>query len=108
MTLFYLMVGHALCDFTFQTQPMADGKNRHKIPTNIPPGAIPQTVWPYWLSAHALIHGGMVAWVTGNLYLGLAETVLHWMIDFAKCENWTGIHTDQSLHVGCKLLWWWL
>jgi hypothetical protein len=36
----------------------------------------------------------------------LAETVVHWLIDLGKCEKWYGIHTDQALHVACKLLWW--
>jgi hypothetical protein len=104
---FALLVGHALADFPLQTDAMAAGKNRNRAidPAKIPPGATLQVVWPYWLASHALVHGGVVALITGSVTLGVAETVLHWMIDFAKCENWTGIHTDQGLHIGCKLLW---
>lgn len=104
---FWLITGHALADFALQTPPMASGKNRHRKvdPIDIPPGQRVQVVWPYWLTSHALIHAGMVALITGSAALGLAEGVLHWVIDFAKCESWTGIHEDQALHVLCKLAW---
>jgi hypothetical protein len=48
----------------------------------------------------------MVAVITGVWWLGLAEMVLHWVTDYAKCEGWIGFHTDQGVHVGSKLLWW--
>jgi hypothetical protein len=35
----------------------------------------------------------------------MAETVLHWLIDFGKCEKWYSIHVDQGLHLLCKALW---
>jgi hypothetical protein len=101
--LFYLLVGHALADFVFQAGPMATEKSRHsrtELQLQVP--------WYYWLSAHSLIHGGLVAFITGSLALGIAETIVHWLIDYAKCEHWTSIHTDQLLHVLCKVLWWWL
>lgn len=105
VSFFWLLVGHALADFPLQGDFIARGKNRHVKPTYIPPGQTPQTIWPYCLSAHALIHAGFVAAITGSFALGLAELVLHWLIDFAKCESWTGIHSDQALHVACKILW---
>ncbi len=108
MTLFFqLICGHALADFSLQSDDMAKGKNRNRPVdiSKIPPGQKPMVIWPYWLTSHALIHGGMVGLITGNWWLGLAETLIHWAIDFAKCENWTGIHTDQALHVVCKALW---
>jgi len=107
-TLFFLLVGHAVADFALQSDAMAKGKNRNrKIDlTKIPPEQKVMTVWPYWLTSHALIHGGVVALITGIWWLGLLEAGIHWCIDFAKCENWTGIHTDQGLHIACKFLWW--
>jgi hypothetical protein len=57
------------------------------------------------LAAHAIIQGGVVAVVTGLPVLGLAEAVLHWLIDFGKCEGWFGFNADQTLHVACKALW---
>lgn len=104
MTLFALLIGHAFADFVFQTESMAKGKNRHNK-TIPPPNAKYQPCWMYWLSAHALVHGGIVWLITGNVWLGLAETIVHWCTDFGKCENWYGIHTDQSIHLVSKIIW---
>lgn len=101
--LFALIIGHALCDYPLQGDPMAIGKNRHIPPRNVPPGQKVCTIWPYWLTAHALIHAGAVWLITGNVWCALAELILHWWIDFAKCENWTNIHADQALHIVCKV-----
>ena len=107
-TLFALFIGHAFADFVFQTEWIAKNKNRHAGP---PAGYDPklhgpvQTVWPYVLTAHALVHGGIVWIITGNVWLGLAETICHWMIDFWKCEKWYGIHEDQFAHAICKVVW---
>ena len=108
--LFLLLASHALVDFTFQTEWIAKNKNRHAggKPSGYDPalhGPL-QTVWPYVLSAHAFQHGLGVYLATNSLGLGLAETAAHWAIDFGKCERWYGIHTDQWLHIGCKVLWW--
>lgn len=103
--LWWLSVGHAFSDFVLQSEWMARAKNRHR-PTSPPPGQTPQTVWPYVLTAHALMHGGVVALATGSVRLGVAEAVLHWCIDFGKCENWYGIHADQGMHWLCKIAWW--
>ena len=98
--LFWLVVGHAVSDFSLQGEAMAKFKNRrnhrdHKL--------VPH--WLYWSSAHALEHGAFVALVTGSIVLGLCETLSHWAIDFGKCEGRCGPHTDQWLHLGCKVLW---
>jgi predicted DNA repair protein MutK len=98
-----LACGHAFADFALQSDLIAKGKNRHTPAFNVPTGQTLQTIWPWVLSAHAAIHAGTVMLITGSLVVGLSEFVLHWIIDFAKCENWTGIHTDQTLHLICKL-----
>jgi len=106
--LFYLLCGHSLADFSLQTDIMAKGKNRNR-PENrsaVPPGQQYAPTWGYWLTSHALIHGMFVGYITGVWWLGLAEFVAHWIIDFGKCENWYGLHVDQGLHVSCKILWW--
>ena len=54
-------------------------------------------------AAHALIHGGAVYLITGQLVYGLIETVSHWLIDFAKCEGKISMHVDQALHILLKL-----
>lgn len=101
---FALLIGHALADYPLQGDATAKGKNRNNPPHGIPPGQKPCAVWFHYLTAHALIHAGFVWAITGYVWLGVAEFVLHWFIDFAKCENLTDPHTDQILHVGCKLL----
>ncbi len=102
-TFFLLLAGHAFADFAVQPEPMALGKCRRFKPA--PELAAGWPKWWYWLSAHALVHGGAVALITGNWWLGLAEFGIHWVIDFAKCEGWTAIHADQGLHVVTKVAW---
>ena len=87
---------------------MAKGKARKAKLEYIQDGRKYILFWPYWLSAHALIHGGAVWLITGNMSLGLIEVILHWIIDFAKCEGWTNIHIDQLLHMICKAVYVWL
>lgn len=101
---FGLVASHAVCDFALQPDAMAKGKNRHNR-TTPPPGAKFQHSWPYWLSAHAMVHGAGVYLVTGMWWLGLAEAFCHAAIDFNKCENRYGIGTDQALHYACKAAW---
>lgn len=103
--LWWLLVGHAVADFWAQSDALAQMKNRNRPNTRVPPGQKPQVMWPYALSAHALMHGAAVSLITGSVVLGLAETGAHWCIDFGKCENWYGIHLDQALHLACKVLW---
>jgi hypothetical protein len=102
--LFLFLVAHAIADFGLQSSNMAKFKNKHNVPTNIPKGQKLVSVWQYYLSAHALIHGGIIYFVSGNFILGLIETLSHWIIDYIKCENITNPHIDQILHIICKVL----
>ena len=99
--LFLLIAGHALGDFILQSEAMGSGKNRNDHVHTKQESLFP--VWYYWLSAHALVHGGIVFLITNNLLFGVIETLLHWMTDFAKCEGWIGMHQDQGIHIGCKV-----
>lgn len=109
--LFFLLAGHALMDYSLQNDVMAACKCRRT--TNPVQQAVP---WYYWLTAHALLHGAavgvIVQWSGADYHIavviGLAETILHWFIDFGKCEKLYSIHIDQGLHVLCKVVWWWL
>jgi len=96
-TLFLLIAGHALADYPLQGDFLAKAKNRR----------IPMPGVPFWqaLGAHALIHGGVVAIVTGIWWLGLCEAVAHAVIDDAKCTGKIGFNADQAFHVACKVLW---
>jgi hypothetical protein len=105
---FYLLAGHALADFPLQGDAMASCKCRNaKHPAA---GSVP---WYIWLTAHALVHGGTVAvlarflGVDPNLalWVGVAETVIHWFIDYGKCLKLYGAVVDQVLHVLCKAVW---
>ena len=113
--LLFLLAGHALMDYALQTDPMAVCKCRrsnHPLQQSVP--------WYYWMTAHALLHGAtvgvLIRWGYGdlwgdavwNLALGfaVAETIAHWLIDYGKCEKFISIHTDQALHVLCKVAWW--
>ncbi len=101
----WLLVGHAVADFWAQGQVMATSKNRH-MPIPVPPEMVRfYPAWPYWMTVHALIHGGAVALVTQSVPLGVAETVAHWGIDFGKCERWYNFHVDQALHIAFKVAW---
>ncbi|MBU6301584.1 MAG: DUF3307 domain-containing protein [Verrucomicrobia bacterium] len=99
---FALLIGHMLADYPLQTEFMAVGKN-HRKPRPLP-GGLAQTrgVWVHCLTAHALVHAGVVWVITGSVTLALLETVLHWIIDFVKSEGWTNLHVDQILHLLCK------
>jgi hypothetical protein len=105
--LFKLLAGHALGDYALQGEFIATNKNRHFKPKGYDPAlhGPQQTIWPYVLTSHALIHGLFVYLATASIGLGIAETCAHWLIDFAKCEKWFGIHIDQALHLICKVLW---
>jgi hypothetical protein len=96
-TFWWLLVGHAVCDYPLQGDFLARGKN-HKAP-------LPGVPWYQCLAAHALIQGGAVALTTGSVALGVAEAAAHGVIDFGKCSGWYGFNTDQVLHIFCKLAW---
>jgi hypothetical protein len=95
--LFLLLAGHALGDYAFQSDFLAEAKNRHT--------EIGAEYWVAALPAHALIHGVLVFAITGSVALGLAETVAHGIVDWCKSEGWIGFRADQGLHALCKILW---
>lgn len=98
---FKLLVAHATADFVLQSEAVGRGKNRHSDIHYGKTFSFPK--WYYWLSAHALVHGGLVYLITNSLLLGVIEVVSHWCIDFAKCEGLIGFNQDQALHIGFKI-----
>lgn len=105
--LFFLFLGaHAVADFALQTEWIATNKNRHvRERLTAEARATSQVVWPHLMTAHALHHGLFVFLISHSLILGVAETVVHWITDFGKCEKWYGFHMDQFIHVATKGLW---
>ena len=100
--LFALIIGHALADYPLQGKFLAIRKNRH-IKSIDYTGDSPPQLWVYCLSAHSLVHAGAVWVITGSALIGFVEFVIHWLIDFVKCEKWTNFHQDQALHLVSKI-----
>jgi hypothetical protein len=100
---FALLIGHAIADYPMQGTFLATAKDRHGDSSALfgkqgpPPG-----MWIHALTAHSLIHAGFVWVITGSALLAAVESILHWAIDFVKCEGLTRFTTDQLLHVACK------
>lgn len=92
---FALAVAHALADFPLQGDYLARQKTRTSAGS--------REEWIVALSAHSLIHAGAVWLVTGSMILGVAELVLHALIDLGKGERKFGLMTDQILHLSCKV-----
>lgn len=97
MLVFLLLAAHALCDYPLQGDFLSRTKNRSN--------PLPGVPWYQALGAHALIHGGAVAVLTGFWWLGVAEVIAHFVIDDAKCCGRLSFNQDQLLHVACKLWW---
>lgn len=103
--LFALVIGHAIADFALQTDFLASAKNRHaQLDRFFGKDRTPPHVWFWALGAHSLIHAAAVWIITGSVVLAAAELVLHWVIDYAKCEGHTNFSVDQLLHLACKLV----
>jgi hypothetical protein len=92
-----LLVGHAICDYPLQGEFLAKAKNAS--------APIPGVPWWQALAAHALIHAGAVAAITGLWWLGLAEFLVHAVTDDAKCRGRLTFNQDQAIHAACKVLW---
>lgn len=90
--LFFLIIGHFLCDFPWQNDYLAI----NKFP--IVRGHI-NPVWKWCMTAHCAIHMLPVMLVTQNIYYGLIMFVSHFIIDYAKCRDRITYDTDQILHL---------
>ena len=102
--LFIMFFLHCLGDFVFQTDPMAKGKNRHKKPDYIPEGQKTKITWFYWLSAHAIIQGGLIFIFFPIIWIALIEVISHFILDFLKCDNVTNPHIDQTCHYLLRII----
>ena len=97
---FALLIAHALFDYPLQGDFLSRNKNRHyKDENNNVKG-----LWIHCLTSHSILHAGSVWLITGSFIIGIMEFILHWIIDFLKCEGITNFHIDQFLHVLCRIL----
>ena len=87
--LLLLLAAHWACDYPLQGDFLARAKAEGPLRV-------------YHLTAHAGIHGGAVALVTGSLSLGLVEWALHTTIDEMKVRKRTSFAFDQAAHIVCK------
>ena len=102
--LFAFTIGHAFADFPLQGDFLSRGKNRNAPPPPLADGkACPANLWVYLMSAHCLIHAGVVWIIGGYAILAVVEFILHWLIDVVKCEGHTSFATDQWLHILTKV-----
>ena len=92
-----LLAGHALADYPLQGDFLARAKNRL--------APIPGVPWWQALGAHAILHGALVAIVTGIAWLFVAEAVIHALTDDAKCRGRLTFNQDQAIHLTCKVAW---
>lgn len=99
MLAFLLIAFHFVCDYSLQNDFMAVGKNPATRQTNGVP-------WYWIMASHAFVHGAAVAILTNSVILGLAETIIHFIIDVSKCRKLINADQDQCLHLMCKILWW--
>lgn len=100
--LWWMVAGHIFGDYVFQTEKMSRLKN--PIQKEWAEGGYRES-WKLWLFAHAMIHGSLVALVTGSVLLGTAEVVVHFTSDQLKCRKVIGHDMDQAVHYLSKIAW---
>jgi hypothetical protein len=92
-----LLVGHALADYPLQGDFLARAKNER--------APIPGVPWWQAMTAHCVIHAGMVLMITAIWWLAALEFVIHFVTDRLKCRGQISFNTDQAIHVACKVMW---
>ncbi len=102
---FAMIIGHAIADYPMQGAFLAKAKDRYSDSGQLfGESHPPKGLWIHALTAHSLVHAGAIWLITGSPLLAAIETLLHWFIDFAKCEGWTSFTIDQLLHIVCKAI----
>lgn len=102
---FAMFIGHALADYPLQGSFLASCKNRNSDNSIFfGESPVPKGLWIHALTAHSLIHAGAVWVITGSAMLSVIEFVLHWAIDFIRCDGRVSFTTDQLLHFSCKIV----
>lgn len=90
--LWWLIVGHFLCDYPLQNDYLAV----HKNPII---NGKKNSEWFICLFAHSSIHTLPVMWLTGRVELAMVMLVTHMIIDYVRCKQWIHFWQDQFLHI---------
>lgn len=98
-----LVFCHFMADLAFQSELVAEKKNPLKSFDRKDTMYVPN--WQYFMAGHCSTHAILVYLVTQNIWLGVAEFICHFLIDYAKCLKKIDLHKDQRLHLWCKLAW---
>ena len=96
--LYWLLIGHAVADYALQIPFKSPRRNPETYPDSI--------YGPWWwgMLAHSAINGAFVSLLTGNIAYGMVETVLHFLLDWAKCLGKINAVEDQAGHILSKVL----
>ena len=98
--LYWLLIGHAVADYVLQSDQMIVRKNPRWL-NSLDSGHGP---WWWTMLAHSAINGSFVSLLTGNIAYGMVETVLHFLLDWAKCLGKINAVEDQAGHILSKVL----
>jgi hypothetical protein len=98
---FAMSIGHVLADYPLQGSYLARTKSPFDRDKSLGESRFD---WFFSLYAHCAIHAGMVWFLTGNIWIGLAELCLHALIDLLKIYKWFNSIVDQLFHYFCKFI----
>ncbi|MDR3054167.1 MAG: DUF3307 domain-containing protein [Zoogloeaceae bacterium] len=91
--LLYLLIWHFVADIPLQPPIMSGGKRKAGFAGFA------------MLGLHGLIHGIGTALILGSIWAGLAETLVHALVDWGKCRKFYGLLPDQCAHLSFLVLW---
>lgn len=96
----WLLVGHMFADTAFQSEHMCWLKRPQEERSTTLMGP-----WWFWMAAHGIINGAMVAFILNIWWLGPLEALHHGFTDYGKCRGWWGFWADQVSHAVAKGVW---
>lgn len=97
--LLLMLAAHFIADYPLQGDFLSTQKNPYLAAEK---RFMP---WEQAMLAHCAIQAGFVLLLTGNIFLCLAELVVHFSTDIIKCAGRISFNTNQYINFGCKVLW---
>jgi len=91
-------MAHTVTDVALQTQWMSEHKR---------PGYCIRDSWTefaYPLASHSVINGAGVAFVTGSVWLGVLEIIIHSVSDLLKSIDAISENKDVLIHIMSKVV----